>query len=215
MTALRRVGVTLLAPALAIAFSLLVTALVLLATGTNPITTFEQMVDYASSRRTQTLILNTATTYYLAAVAVAIGFRMNLFNIGVDGQYRLAAMLSAALGGAIALPAPLHVTVIVVTAMLVGAMWAGIAGILEVTRGRQRGHLHDHAELHRHRRGRIPADRGPPGRWRSRARSNIGTKPIPPSGQIPGFHAAGRATGIVRQRLHRRRRCSSASATGS
>ena len=29
--------------------------------------------------------------YYLSAVAVAIGFKMNLFNIGVDGQYRLAA----------------------------------------------------------------------------------------------------------------------------
>ncbi|MGW5590888.1 amidohydrolase family protein, partial [Streptomyces sp. NPDC003857] len=31
-----------------------------------------------------------ASLYYIAALAVALGFRMNLFNIGVDGQYRLA-----------------------------------------------------------------------------------------------------------------------------
>ena len=39
--------------------------------------------------------INQTAVYYLAAVAVAIGFKMNLFNIGVDGQYRLAAMLAA------------------------------------------------------------------------------------------------------------------------
>ena len=48
-----------------------------------------------------------------SAVAVAIGFRMNLFNIGVDGQYRLAAFVAAAVGGAVALPGPLHIVVII------------------------------------------------------------------------------------------------------
>ena len=45
-------------------------------------------------------ILNRATSYYLAAIAVAIGFRMALFNIGVDGQYRLATLIAGALGAA-------------------------------------------------------------------------------------------------------------------
>ena len=65
-------------------------------------------------------ILNQATTYYLSAIAVAIGFRMNLFNIGVDGQYQLAAMLAAAFGGAVALPNGLHQIAIILVAMLVG-----------------------------------------------------------------------------------------------
>ena len=30
---------------------------------------------------------------YVAGVAVAIGFKMNLFNIGVEGQYLMAALL--------------------------------------------------------------------------------------------------------------------------
>ena len=78
------------------------------------------MVDYGGSRATSSLTLNPATTYYLSALAVAIGFRMNLFNIGVDGQYRLAALIAAAVGGAVALPAVLHVALILVVAMLVG-----------------------------------------------------------------------------------------------
>ena len=60
---------------------------------------------------------------------------MGLFNIGVEGQYRLATILAAAAGAAIALPAPLHLLVIVVVAMLVGAFWAGIVAVLKVTRG--------------------------------------------------------------------------------
>ena len=66
---------------------------------------------------------------------MAIGFRMNLFNIGVDGQYRLAAFFAAYVGGAVTCPALLHVLVIIVVAVLVGAMWAGIAGLLRTGRG--------------------------------------------------------------------------------
>jgi simple sugar transport system permease protein len=186
MNTLRRVGLALLAPALAIGFSLVVTSLVLLLTGVNPFSTYEAMLDYASEPRTQTLIVNQAITYYLAAVAVAIGFRMNLFNIGVDGQYRLAAMLSAALGGAIALPAPLHVGVIILTAMLIGAMWAGIAGILKTTRGVSE--VISTIMLNFIATGVVAflltEDKlGEP----ISGSSNIGTKPIPESGWIPGI----------------------------
>src|SRR5512146_2286077 len=112
----RRFGLALAAPLLAIVFSLLVTSVILMVTGAQPVGTLQAMIEYAARPRTQALIVNSATTYYFAAVAVAVGFRMNLFNIGVDGQYRLAAMLSAARGGALALPKPLHVGVIIVSA---------------------------------------------------------------------------------------------------
>src|ERR687895_1363111 len=60
---------------------------------------------------------------------------MGLFNIGVEGQYRLATILAAAVGAAVTLPGPLHVLLIVVVAMAVGALWAGIVAVLKVTRG--------------------------------------------------------------------------------
>lgn len=130
-----RVLLGLAAPLLAIVAAFLVTALVLAATGKQPFDAFSIMFDYGLKSDSQVYILNKGTTYYLAGLAVAIGFRMNLFNIGVDGQYRLAAFFAAALGGALTLPGFLQIPLIMIAAMLVGAMWAGIAGVLKVTRG--------------------------------------------------------------------------------
>ncbi|MET9481051.1 ABC transporter permease [Streptomyces sp. NPDC006638] len=123
------------APLLALVAALVVTALVILATGKNPFEAFNDMLSYGSASDSQIYILNKGTTYYLAGVAVAIGFRMNLFNIGVDGQYRMAAFAAAVVGGALHLPALVQIPVIIIVAMLVGAMWAGIAGILKTSRG--------------------------------------------------------------------------------
>ena len=157
---LRKLALALAAPLLAIAFTMVITSLVLVVSGRDPLQTFQVLAGEIGKPRIQVQILNAATTYYLSAIAVAIGFKMNLFNIGVDGQYRLAAIIAAAVGSAVVLPAPLHVLLIVVVAMLVGAFWAGIAALPEGHPGRQRGHLDDHAELHRDRADRLPADPG-------------------------------------------------------
>ncbi|WP_055530045.1 ABC transporter permease [Streptomyces graminilatus] len=123
------------APLLAVVAALVVTTLVILATGKNPGAAFSDMVTYGSASDSQVYILNKATTYYLAGVSVAIGFRMNLFNIGVDGQYRIAAFFAAVLGGALTTPGWISIPLIILCAMATGALWAGIAGVLKVTRG--------------------------------------------------------------------------------
>ncbi|WP_101255241.1 ABC transporter permease [Streptomyces barkulensis] len=122
-------------PVLAIVVAVLLTSVVLVASGLNPVQPYVLMAEYAVHADIQVLIVNQAATYYLAALAVAVGFRMNLFNIGVDGQYRLAAMAAAVVGASVTLPGPLHIVLILVVAMLVGGFWAGIAGILKTTRG--------------------------------------------------------------------------------
>jgi simple sugar transport system permease protein len=60
---------------------------------------------------------------------------MNLFNIGVDGQYRIAAFFAAVVGGSLTLPGIIQIPLVIIVAMLVGAVWAGIAGLLKTTRG--------------------------------------------------------------------------------
>ena len=94
------------------------------------------MVSHATKLETQIDILNYGRhRYYLSGVAAAIGFRMNLFNIGVEGQYLFAMLIAAQVGGLISLPQVLHILVIMVVAMVVGAAFAGLAGVLKVTRG--------------------------------------------------------------------------------
>ena len=137
-SALRRVALGVAAPVAAVAFALALSSIVLWIAGSNPITAFGDMLENASRLETFVDIINSATPLYLSGIAAAIGFRMNLFNIGVEGQYLLAAFFAAAVGGSTfagGLPPILHVGLILVVAMGVGALWAGAAGALKVTRG--------------------------------------------------------------------------------
>lgn len=122
------------APLAAVGVAIVISSIVLLFAGSNPLTAYSNMWEFGTRLETLMATLNRATPLYLSGVAVAIGFRMNLFNIGVEGQYILAAIVAAKVGAEINLPPVLHVTVIILTAMVVGAFWAGIAGYLKVTR---------------------------------------------------------------------------------
>ena len=184
MTGWRRIALAVAAPTVALAFALLVTALVLVSTGDPVWSTATSVWDYGTTPRVIALTFNQGTIYYLSALAVAIGFRMNLFNIGVDGQYRLAAFSAAVVGSKIDLPKPLMITVIVLTAMLVGAMWAGIAALLKATRGVSEVistiRLNAIAtSLIAYLLRRVAVDVA--------GSNNIGTKPIPESGAFPGI----------------------------
>ena len=201
------------APLLAIVAALVVTALV---HRWPPARTrshaFSVMVTYGSASDSQVYILNKATTYYLAGLAVAIGFRMNLFNIGVDGQYRLAAFFAAvrrrrAHAARLAHPDPADHPRRHGDRRPVGRH----RGRPQGDPRRQRGHLDDHAELDRHRDHRLPA----PARQARPARRR----------RHPGLHQAA-AQVLVLLRLSTRVRparsgasssspCSSASRTGS
>ena len=132
---LRRLLLALAAPVGAFAFSVGLSSLVLLAVGTSPMDAWTEMLSYGTRLETFVETGNRATQLYLAGVAVAIGFRMNLFNIGVEGQYVLAALLAASAGAAVDLPPVLHVALIMAVAMAVGSAFAGVSGYLKVARG--------------------------------------------------------------------------------
>jgi simple sugar transport system permease protein len=130
-----RVLLAVAGPVIALAVAFALSAIVLIASGQNPIEPFTIMFEQATFSDVQVRIINEASMYYIAALAVAVGFRMNLFNIGVDGQYQLGAMLAAIVGAHANLPAVLQIPLLLLTAMLTGAFWSGIAGVLKVTRG--------------------------------------------------------------------------------
>jgi ABC-type uncharacterized transport system permease subunit len=123
------------APVAAILNSLLFVYIILKIRGVDPLSMFSLMISYGFDPRNLVSELNQTIAYYLAGVAAAIGFKMLLFNIGIDGQYRMGAFFGAVVGGAVALPPVLHVLLIVITAMIAGGLWAAIAGYLKVRRG--------------------------------------------------------------------------------
>lgn len=131
----RRIGLALAAPVAAAVIAILISSIVLEVSGSNAFETFKTMIENGTKLESMIDMLNRATPLYLSAVAAAIGFRMNLFNIGVEGQYVLAAFVAAVVGAELNLWGPLHIAAIMLTAMVVGAAWAGLAGLLKVTRG--------------------------------------------------------------------------------
>ncbi len=134
----RRVLLGAAGPATALIGAAIIIVLILLAAGHDPIDAFTAMGGAYSDPSVVTSAINQTTVFYLSAVAVAIGFKMNLFNIGVDGQYRLAAMVAAAFAGMTmmdSLPGVVRIVATILVAMAVGGIWSGIAGWLRVTRG--------------------------------------------------------------------------------
>lgn len=131
----RRFGPNVLAPVFAGVVAILVSALTLVAGGYNPFRAFAEIGKVLWQFDSLILITNRSAWYYVAGVAVAIGFKMGLFNIGADGQYRLGALFAAYFGAQVSLPKVIHIPFVILIAVVVGAAWAAIPGILKVTRG--------------------------------------------------------------------------------
>jgi len=123
-----------LAPIAAAVAAILISSIALLISGNNPIDAFREMWQTIDSTESVVLIINRAVPYYIAGVAVAVGFKMNLFNIGSNGQFILAALVAGWAGAQVSLPPPIHVTFVFLVAIVVGGGWALIAAILNVTR---------------------------------------------------------------------------------
>ena len=134
MTFARRMLLAVAGPVLALLVAAVVSSLVLLFTG-DDVAGFWDVMFSVPGHRNVVSILNQTAILYLSGVAAAIGFRMNLFNIGVEGQYRIAGFAAGAFAGAGWLPGPLNTVMSIVVAMVVGALWAGLAGVLRTSRG--------------------------------------------------------------------------------
>jgi simple sugar transport system permease protein len=76
-----------------------------------------------------------ATPLILAGLAVALGFRAGLFNIGVTGQMLIGGMSAILVGLHVDLPAIILIPLALLAAILGGAIWGGFAGLLKARTG--------------------------------------------------------------------------------
>jgi ABC-type uncharacterized transport system permease subunit len=119
-------------PAGSIVVAFGVIAIVLLATGHDPASTYHKLFDeafLADGAISQTLV--SATPLLLTGLAAAVAFRMNLFNIGAEGQLYFGAIFASAAGLAFGgQAAPLLIGIMVVAGIVGGALWGVIPGLL-------------------------------------------------------------------------------------
>ncbi len=124
-------------PVLAILFGMLLASLIILAIGRNPLDVYGVMVRFSLTRQDSLLsILFKTTPLIFAGLAVAMAFRANLFNIGVEGQYYIGAFCAAFVGFSLkGLPAIVHLPLALLGAMLGGMAWALVPILLKLRRG--------------------------------------------------------------------------------
>jgi general nucleoside transport system permease protein len=105
---------------------------ILLLTGHDPIATWARLLDrgfLAEGALSSTLI--TATPLLLTGLAAAAAFRMQIWNIGAEGQLYLGAVGASGIGIALSgRPALVVIPAMVVAGLLSGAAWAAIPGVL-------------------------------------------------------------------------------------
>jgi len=123
------------APFIAVALALGAGAVFILAIGESPLELYGIMARECFGRGYgigQTLFK--ATPLILTGLAVAIGFRTGVFNIGAEGQMVLGGF-AAAMAGLLPLPGPLRLAAALLAAALAGGAWGALPGLLKARFG--------------------------------------------------------------------------------
>jgi simple sugar transport system permease protein len=134
---MKRTLLTASAPLVAVALALVVGAGFILAIGEHPLEIYALMLRQCFGTGYglgQTLFK--ATPLVFTGLAVALGFRAGLFNIGVEGQLYLGGFAAALAGATWAgAPAVLLLPLAMLAAAAAGALWSAIPGVLKARFG--------------------------------------------------------------------------------
>ncbi|PKK39083.1 Nucleoside ABC transporter, permease protein 1 [Clostridiaceae bacterium JG1575] len=97
---------------------------------------FKSLFDanFKDTRAVSDFLVNT-TPLIFTGLAHCLAFRSGLFNIGVEGQFTVAAITAAAIGLIPGLPFFIHIPLVILGAVAAGALWAFIPGFFKATRG--------------------------------------------------------------------------------
>jgi ABC-type uncharacterized transport system permease subunit len=126
-----------LLPIGAILVALVISGLILLVAGYDPLEAFQVMWEGAfGDMRTISEVLLKATPLILIGIGLAVAFRCSIWNIGAEGQFYLGAVFSAIVGIYLGnLPAVILIPLLLILGAVGGALWAMLAGYLKVRFG--------------------------------------------------------------------------------
>lgn len=123
---------TIRVPVLAILFALLVGAVILLISGSNPLTAYSALFRGAFGNATYLQrTLEKTTPLIFSGLAVSFAFKAGLFNIGAQGQLLMGSITAAFVGFSVTgLPPALHISLALLAGSLAGALYGLIPGLL-------------------------------------------------------------------------------------
>ena len=115
---------TVLYPAGAIAITLVFASILVLLANASPLSVFYLVAKGAAGSQFAFFeTLTRATPLIFTGLSVAVAFRAKLWNIGAEAQLYVGAVLTVLLGtGALPLPAPILIPILIVVAMIGGAL---------------------------------------------------------------------------------------------
>lgn len=122
-------------PLASVGLALVVGAILIMLQGKSPARAVTAVFDGAfNGREALGRMLEKATPLILAGVAVIVGLKAGLFNIGAQGQLIMGALMAGYVGYRFSMPTVFHVPAGLLIGALFGAVPAVIAGILKATR---------------------------------------------------------------------------------
>lgn len=130
----------LMVPLGAVVLALVIGALIMMATSVPPATVLQSFVAMADgalgSVNALSETLTAAIPLVLAGLGIGLAFRAGLFNIGAEGQMVVGGLATAVASFSITgLPMAIHLPLALLIGLSVGALYAGIAGVLRAVTG--------------------------------------------------------------------------------
>jgi simple sugar transport system permease protein len=106
-------------------------AVVMLVQGYNPIDTYYQLFAYSLAPGKIPYTLSKSVPLVLTGLSASVAFASGPVNLGQPGQLLMGALLATIGGLYINLPPLLMIPLLLVLAMLGGALWSGVAAMLK------------------------------------------------------------------------------------
>lgn len=131
-------------PLIAVFGAFLIGTLIMIVTGTNPLEAFKAILRATTGFNLDQLgtskffnarmfgeFVTMMMPITLTGLSVAFAFRTGLFNIGAEGQLIMGAMAATVVSIIVELPAIIHLPLVILSAVLAGALWGLIPGFLK------------------------------------------------------------------------------------
>ena len=121
---------------IAIVLGFAVASVILLLAGFPPRESIETLIRSMIGRpKDISSVIIRSTPIIFTGLGVAFAIKTGLFNIGAEGQYIMGAVVATMVGSMLDFPKPVAILMVLVSAMLVSALYAGIVGFLKAQFG--------------------------------------------------------------------------------